>query len=62
MLSYNEAKAVTDTAFADGEQQGIVKGEKAKALDVARILLVKGFDIDTIAEISKLSIKEIQAL
>ena len=66
VLSYNEAKAVTDTAFADGEQQGIVKGkiegEKAKALDVARTMLAKGFDIDTIAEISKLSTVEIKSL
>jgi hypothetical protein len=29
---------------------------------VARILLAKGFDIDSIAEISKLSIKEIKSL
>ena len=66
VLSYNEAKAVTDTAFADGEHQGIVKGkiegEKAKALDVARTMLAKGFDIDTIAEISKLSTEEIKSL
>ena len=70
VLSYNEAKAVTDTAFADGEQQGIVKGkiegkiegEKAKALDVARTMLAKGFDIDTIAEISKLCTEEIKSL
>ena len=68
VLSYNEAKAVTDTAFADGEQQGIVKGKiegekaKAKALDVARTMLAKGFDIDTIAEISTLTTEEIKSL
>ena len=58
VLSYNEAKAVTDTAFADGK----IEGEKAKALDVARAMLAKGFDIDMIAEISTLSTEEIKAL
>ncbi|MEI6147414.1 MAG: Rpn family recombination-promoting nuclease/putative transposase, partial [Methylococcales bacterium] len=66
VLSYNEAKAVTDTAFADGKSEGKIEGkiegEKAKALDVARTMLAKGFDIDTIAEISKLSIEEIKSL
>jgi len=58
VLSYNEAKAVTDTAFADGK----IEGEKAKALEVARTMLAKGFAIDTIAEISKLSTEEIKSL
>jgi predicted transposase/invertase (TIGR01784 family) len=66
VLSYNEAKAVTDTAFADGKSEGKIEGkiegEKAKALDVARTMLAKGFDIDTIAEISKLSTEEIKSL
>lgn len=53
-LSYNENKAVKDTAFSDGERN--------KALDVAKIMLTKGFDVDTIAEITKLKSKEIEAL
>jgi len=66
VLSYNEAKAVTDSAFADGKSEGKIEGkiegEKAKALDVARTMLTKGFDIVTIAEISKLSTEEIKSL
>ena len=62
VLSYNEAKAVTDTAFADGKVEGKIEGEKSKALDVARAMRAKGFDVDTIAEISKLSIEEIKSL
>jgi SOS response regulatory protein OraA/RecX len=38
------------------------EGEKSKALDVARAMLAKGFDVDTIAEISKLSVEEIKSL
>ena len=66
VLSYNEAKAVTDTAFADGKVEGKIEGkiegEKAKAFDVARTMLAKGFDIDTIAEISTLTTEEIKSL
>lgn len=54
VLSYNEAKAVTDTAFQDGE--------RAKAIDVAKSMLAEHFDVETIARISKLSAFEIEAL
>ena len=53
---------MTDTAFADGKVEGKIEGEKAKALDVARAMLAKGFDVDTITEISKLSTEEIKVL
>lgn len=53
VLSYNEAKAVTDTAFADGE--------KAKALEVAKTMLAKGFDVEMVAEITGLALKEVKA-
>ena len=49
---------MTDTAFADGKAEGKIEGEKSKALDVARTMRAKGFDVDTIAEISKLSVEE----
>ncbi len=54
LAEYNEIKDITSTAFCDGE--------RAKAMDVARILLTKGFDAGTIAEITKLTIQQIEAL
>lgn len=54
VLSYNEVKAVTDTAFQDGG--------RAKAIDVAKVMLAEHFDVETIARISKLSVFEIGAL
>lgn len=66
VLTYNEAKAVTDTAFAEGEQQGIVKGkiegEKVKALEVARNMLAKGFEVSMIADITQLTQEDIHQL
>jgi predicted transposase/invertase (TIGR01784 family) len=52
VLSYNEAKAVTDTAFADGKRD--------EKFQTARAMLAKGFDVGTIAEITKLTEEEIK--
>ena len=70
IAEYSEAKATLDTAFLDGEKQGLekgkaegkIEGEKAKAIDVAKTMLTKGFDVDTIAEITQLQATEIEAL
>jgi len=47
VLSYNEAKAVTDTAFADGKIE--------EKFETARAMQVEGFDIPTIARLTKLT-------
>ena len=54
MLSYNEAKAVTDTAFADGKVEGKIK--------TARAMQAEGFDIATIARLTKLTTQQIESL
>jgi hypothetical protein len=54
VLSYNEAKAVTDTAFADGE--------KAKALEVAKVLKVQGVELSIIVLSTGLTAEAIEAL
>jgi len=41
VLFYNEAKAVTDMAFADGKCEGKIEGK----FETARAMLVDGFDI-----------------
>jgi predicted transposase/invertase (TIGR01784 family) len=65
-LSYNEAKAVKDTAFSDGERKGKIEGKiegaTAKAIEIAKTMLAEGFEITTIAKITKLTHKEIEAL
>ena len=58
ILEYNEAKAVLDTAFSDGKAEG----EKAKAVDVAKTMLAEGFDVATVARITKLTPAEVEAL
>ncbi len=50
----------TDIALA--EEKGIEKGKYEKAIEDAGIMLAKGFDVQVIAEITGLSVSEIQNL
>ncbi|MDD5216150.1 MAG: Rpn family recombination-promoting nuclease/putative transposase [Methylococcales bacterium] len=65
-ISYNEEKAVLDTAFDDGKKEGIeegkIEGKIEAILETAKAMLIKGFDVDTIAEIIKWQPAEIKAL
>jgi predicted transposase/invertase (TIGR01784 family) len=54
VLSYNEAKAVTDTAFADGKRD--------EKFETARTMLAEGFEIATVARITKLTEAEIKTI
>ncbi|MDD5216182.1 MAG: Rpn family recombination-promoting nuclease/putative transposase [Methylococcales bacterium] len=54
ILSYNETKAVIDTAFIDGEK-------KAKR-ETAKKMIAANFDIDVIAAMTDLTRQEIKAL
>ena len=40
----------------------MAKGEKAKQLEIAKTLIAKGFEKNEIAEITELSIEEIEEL
>jgi predicted transposase/invertase (TIGR01784 family) len=66
VLSYNEAKAVKDTAFFDGEKQGMEKGIEvgkiAAMQNAARILKYQGVAISVIALSTGLSEQDIEAL
>ena len=58
VLSYNEAKAVTDTAFADGKVEGNIE----EKFETARAMQAEGFDIATIARLTKLTTQQIESL
>ncbi len=48
--------------FNDGMQKGIQKGIEKASIKIAKSMLKKGIDIDTISEITGLTIKEINKL
>jgi predicted transposase/invertase (TIGR01784 family) len=58
LVQYWEVKNVTDTAFKDGKTEG----ELEKAVKIARNMLAKGFDLETISELTGLSLSEIEKL
>ena len=43
-------------------QNGLAEGERAKQLEIAKTLIAKGFEKNEIAEITELSIEEIENL
>jgi predicted transposase/invertase (TIGR01784 family) len=65
-LKLGRAKNALETAhldgLAEGKAEGKAEGETAKAIDVAKTMLAKGFDVATIAEITKLTTAEVEAL
>jgi predicted transposase/invertase (TIGR01784 family) len=65
-LSYNEAKAVTETAFYEGEkqgrEQGKIEGKIESKREIAKTMLAEGFEPSIIAKITLLSVDEIKRL
>ena len=53
---------VLDYAKEEAERQGMEKGEKQKAIEIAKNLLNKGLEVDFISETTGLTIAEIKAL
>jgi predicted transposase/invertase (TIGR01784 family) len=51
LFEHAEAQLVIDTAFDDG----IVEGERRKALEMAKTMLQKGFNVQTIVDITGLT-------
>lgn len=62
ILEYNEAKAALDTAFDDGKAEGRIEGKIEGKIEIAKKMLAKGFNLQTITEITQLSTAEIEAL
>ena len=48
--------------FEEGVEQGIEKGERARALEVAKNLLEIGMEIDQIAKVTNLTKEEVLGL
>ena len=59
---YRDNKNVVDTATIVGEARGEAKGERKKAIEVARNALAEGFPVSVIAKLTGLSEEEVAAL
>lgn len=55
--------SMVESSYTIGVKKGMIKGEKQKAIKIALNLLAKGsFDIQSISEMTELSIEEIESL
>ena len=57
-----DEKLKLEFAYENGEKSGIEKGQKENSKEIAKNLLNKGIDINTIIEVTKLSKEEIEKL
>ena len=62
MVSVHAAQDAIETAKDEGRAEGRAEGEQAKAIDTARKMKTKGFDIEDIADITGLTAEEIERL
>lgn len=54
--------SIKETAFEEGFEKGKLEGADEKALAIARDLLKKGLPLELIADVTKLTPEQIQAL
>ena len=55
-------KMLMNTEKELGKQEGIIEGEKNKAIEIARKLLQENISIEKVSEITSLSIEELKKL
>jgi predicted transposase/invertase (TIGR01784 family) len=59
---YRDVKNSLDTAKQEGEVIGLEKGKLEEKLEIAQNAIKKGFDNQTIAELTGLAIEQIEEL
>ncbi len=59
---YRDLHNSLNYAREEGEKKGISKGEKRKAIDMAKKSILKGFSLEDIADVTGLSIGEIKEI
>ena len=58
----NYKELIRNTELAEAHEKGKLKGSEERALEIAKKCLEKNMNIDTIVELTGLSVKEIEAL
>ncbi len=60
--SVSSERTLIEDAYSEGQQRGEQKGERQQAIAMARRMKTKGFDTATIAELTGLSVAEVEQL
>ena len=62
MLSEDNIQAYTNAAFSNGLREGLEKGREAERIEIAKSMLAKGYPVNAIADLTGLSLEEIDKL
>ena len=57
-----DQKAIEDAGFDKGLKQGLEQGKKKSSIEIAKRMKKKGIDIDTISQITALTVDEVKNL
>ena len=60
--TYNQIEYARETGREEGREEGRAEGVKQNSFDIAKRMLEKGIDIETISELTGLTEKEISEL
>ena len=60
--TYNQIEYARETGREEGREEGRAEGVKQNSFDIAKRMLEKGIDIETISELTGLTEKEISKL
>ena len=60
--TYNQIEYARETGREEGREEGRAEGVKQNSFDIAKRMLEKGIDIETISELTGLTEKEISVL
>ena len=60
--TYNQIEYARETGREEGKEEGRAEGAKQKSFDIAKRMLEKGIDIETISELTGLIAEEVSML
>ena len=60
--TYNQIEYARESGREEGEEEGRAEGAKQNSFDIAKRMLEKGIDIETISELTGLTAKEVSML
>ena len=60
--TYNQIEYARESGREEGEEEGRAEGAKQNSFDIAKRMLEKGIDIETISELTGLTAEEVSML
>ena len=60
--TYNQIEYARETGREEGREEGRAEGVKQNSFDIAKRMLEKGIDIETISELTGLTAEEVSSL